>query len=313
MTIGKITRIPLREVWAHEALDFTTWLEQNLEALNEVLDFDLVSAEREQAAGAFWADLVGQDEDGNTIVVENQYERSDHDHLGKVLTYLSAMDARAAVWVVERPRPEHVQAIAWLNESTAADFYLIQLEAIRIGDSSPAPLFTRIVGPSAEVRALGAAKRELSERDKIRRAFWEQLIQHAAERTDLHSRCSAGTASWIQSSSSVPGVKWVYAARLHDMRVELYIDRNEVSETKEVFLALQSRRAEVEKVAGRELNWELREGRRSCKIWHELEGGYLTKPESWNETIQPAVGAMIRLEAALREPLEQVRREVLGR
>ena len=99
MSIGRITRVKLREVWKHEALDFTTWLEDNTDVLNEVLDFNLVSVEREKAAGDFSVDLVGEDEDGQTVIIENQLEKSDHDHLGKVLTYLAAMDARAAVWI----------------------------------------------------------------------------------------------------------------------------------------------------------------------------------------------------------------------
>ena len=97
MSIGKITRVALRDVWKHEAADFTTWLENNIDVLNDVLDFNLSSAEREQSAGAFRVDLVGEHEDGGTVVIENQLEKSDHDHLGKVLTYLAALDAKAAV------------------------------------------------------------------------------------------------------------------------------------------------------------------------------------------------------------------------
>jgi RecB family endonuclease NucS len=78
--VGRIDRLALREVWAHEALDFTTWLEQNIDALNEVLDFEIENVEREQSAGAFSVDLVGVDSAGRRIVIENQLERSDHDH-----------------------------------------------------------------------------------------------------------------------------------------------------------------------------------------------------------------------------------------
>ena len=85
MTIGALSRIPLREVWKHEAADFTTWLEQNVDILNEVLDITIVNAERERSAGAFRVDLVAEDEHGNTVVIENQLEKSDHDHLGKVI------------------------------------------------------------------------------------------------------------------------------------------------------------------------------------------------------------------------------------
>src|SRR4051812_41481425 len=125
--IGKIRRVPLREVWLHEALDFTTWLEQNVDVLNDVLDISLENVEREHAAGSFSVDLVAEDEAGNPVVIENQLEKSNHDHLGKLITYLAAMEAKAAIWIVSEPRPEHTRAIGWLNESSA-DFYLLKVE-----------------------------------------------------------------------------------------------------------------------------------------------------------------------------------------
>src|ERR1700761_2950298 len=114
--------------------------ERNLDALGEVLDFTVDNIERERAAGDFSVDLVAEDQSGDVVVIENQLERSDHDHLGKLVTYVAAMEAKRAIWIVSQPRPEHVTAITWLNESVAADFYLIQVEAIRIGDSPAAPL-----------------------------------------------------------------------------------------------------------------------------------------------------------------------------
>lgn len=144
--IGKIVRRPLREVWKHEALDFTTWLVENIDVLSEALDLPLQDAKREQAAGDFSVDLVAEDDKGNTVVIENQLEKSNHDHLGKLVTYLAALDARVAVWIVSEPRPEHTNAITWLNEFRQANFYLVKAEAISIDKSNPACLFTRFCG-----------------------------------------------------------------------------------------------------------------------------------------------------------------------
>ena len=132
--IGKIARVPLREVWKHEALDFTRWLEENIDVLNEVLDLSLTAAEREQPAGDFNVDLVAEDEAGDPVVIESQLGKSDHGHLGKVLTYLAAVGAKRAIWIVADPRPEHVGAISWLNESSSGFFYLLKVEAIKIGE-----------------------------------------------------------------------------------------------------------------------------------------------------------------------------------
>jgi hypothetical protein len=105
-------------------------------------------------AGSLSVDLVAEEEGGGTVVIENQLENSNPDHLGKPITYTAFTDARAAVWIVLEPRPEHVRAISGIYESAPVEFYLLKIEGIRIGDSTPAPLLTLIVGPSeAEPRS----------------------------------------------------------------------------------------------------------------------------------------------------------------
>src|SRR5215471_19803609 len=129
--IGKIQRIPLREVWKHEAHDFTRWLRENLDVLDDVLDFSLSQAEREQPAGDFSVDIVATDDEGRSVIIENQFGKSDHDHLGKLVTYAASLDAKCAVWIVGDARPEHIQAVASLNESKATAFYMVKLEGVR--------------------------------------------------------------------------------------------------------------------------------------------------------------------------------------
>ena len=109
--IGKIQRARLRDVWPNEAHDFTPWLQENIEELGEVTNLKLSAVEREQSAGSFNVDLVAESDSG-LVVIENQLEKSDHDHLGKVLTYLAQLGANTAIWVVSDPRPEHVTAIS---------------------------------------------------------------------------------------------------------------------------------------------------------------------------------------------------------
>src|SRR3990170_7059097 len=106
--IGKLERVALREVWKNEAHDFTQWIENNVSVLNDALGLNLVNVDREQAAGSFSIDLVAEDGGGGTVIIENQLEKSNHDHLGKLITYLTAMSAKAAIWIVSDPRPEHV-------------------------------------------------------------------------------------------------------------------------------------------------------------------------------------------------------------
>ncbi len=251
--IGRLKRVPLRDVWKHEALDFTTWLEANYDILSEELGIEMVSVEREKSAGAFSVDLVAEDDSGNTVVIENQLEASDHDHLGKLITYLTAMEAQTAIWIVARPRPEHVRAVTWLNESTSASFYLLKVEAVQIGESEPAPLLTLIVGPSDESREIGETKREISERHVLRRQFWAELLEKARTRTSLHANISPGNNNWIGTRSvGKPGLELVYVIRQHDARVELYISRGSgmEAETKAIFDRLHENREDIDRDFG---------------------------------------------------------------
>ncbi|HVM47051.1 MAG TPA: DUF4268 domain-containing protein [Candidatus Acidoferrum sp.] len=300
--IGKIQRVPLREVWKHEALDLTKWLQDNLDVLNDVLEFSLFNAEREQSAGDFSVDLVAEDEDGSLVVIENQLEKSDHAHLGKLITYLTLIGAKKALWIVGEPRPEHVAAITWLNESSSAAFYLLKIEGIRINDSAPAPLLTLIVGPSEEGREVGEAKKELAERYDLRHRFWAGLLERAKNRTKLHAHISPGQYSWIGAGSGRRGLGFNYAVRKHEAKVELYIDRGKDSgeENKSIFDSLHSQKEAIEKEFGGPLDWQRLEGKRACRIMKLISVGGYRDEVKWNQTQDAMIDAMIRLEKALK-------------
>ena len=308
--IGKIERLPLREVWKHEALDFTTWLENNIDILNESLDLNLSNAEREREAGAFSVDLVAEDDKGNPVVIENQLEKSNHEHLGKLITYLTAIGAKTAVWIVSDPRPEHVNAVSWLNESSSASFYLIKVEAIRIGHSEPAPLLTLIVGPSEEARGVGKTKKEMAERYAIRKKFWTQLLDLARAKTKLHTNISPSEYSWVGTGAGLRGLGFNYTVTKHVAAVELYIDRGKdrEEENKSIFEQLAKAKEEVEQSFGDKLEWQQLEGKRACRIKKQIGlGGYRTDGGKWPEIHEAMVDAMIRLEKALRPHIKRIR------
>lgn len=304
--VQKIKRIPLREAFRHEALDFTKWLQENLDVVNEVTGLSLSSAEREKAAGDFNVDLVAEDEGGGKVIIENQLERSNHDHLGKVITYLVAMEARAAIWIVSDPRPEHVSAITWLNESSSSSFYLLKLEAIKIGDSAPAPLLTLIVGPSEETKAIGRAKQEFSERHDIRRRFWTQFLEYAKTRSKLHGAITPSKYHWIGAGSGKGGITYNYVVLENETAAELYIDRGKdgEQENKAIFDSLFSKKAEIEKAFGEALEWQRLDNKRASRIKKEISVGGLSDESKWPEVNRATVDAMIRLEKALKPHMQ---------
>ena len=308
--IGKIERVPLREVWKREALDFTTWLEDNIDILNENLDINLSNAEREKAAGTFSVDLVAEDDKGNPVVIENQLEKSNHDHLGKLITYLTAIGAKTAIWIVADPRPEHINAISWLNESSSASFYLIKVEAVRIGGSEPAPLLTLIVGPSEEAIGVGKTKKEMAERYAIRKKFWTQLLDHAKTKTKLHANISPGEHNWIGTGTGVRGLGLNYTVTKHTSVVELYIDlgKDKEEENKAVFDQLAAKKEGIEQAFGDKLEWQQLEGKRACRIRKQFTlGGYRDDEEKWPQIHEAMVDAMIRLEKALKPYIKAIK------
>ncbi len=301
--IGKIKRVPLRDVWKHEALDFTRWLQENIDILNELIDLNLSNPEREQSAGSFNIDIVAEDESGTPVIIENQLEKSDHDHLGKLVTYLVAMGARAAIWIVSHPRPEHIAAITWLNESSSANFYLLKVEAIQIGDSLPAPLLTVIVGPSEEGKEVGRAKQEIAERYIIRERFWTLLLNLAKQKTKLHANISPTQHNWLGTSAGKQGIGYNYSIRKNEGQVELYIDRGKEKgeENKEIFEQIFKNKEDIENIFGEALDWEGLEGKRACRISKRISvGGYRDEEEKWPRVHEAMVDSMIRLEKSLK-------------
>ena len=131
--LGRIETVPVRDVWPHEALDFTKWLarEENLAQLGEACSIDLEPIETESSVGAFSVDILAQESGtGRKVVIENQLEETNHDHLGKIITYAAGKAAEIVVWVVARARDEHRQAVEWLNSHTddECSFFLVEIE-----------------------------------------------------------------------------------------------------------------------------------------------------------------------------------------
>ena len=308
--IASIQRVALREVWKHEAKDFTTWLQDNLDCLNDIINIQLTSAEREQSAGSFSIDLVAEDESGNTVIIENQLEKSNHDHLGKLLTYLTSMNAKAAIWIVADARPEHINAINWLNESANADFYLIKIEAIKIEKSLAAPLFTLIVGPTEESKVLGNTKKSLGQRGELRKRFWTSLLNEAKNHTKLFSSISPGQYGYIGTSAGKRGLSYVFVLLQHTAWVELYIDKGADADVinKKIFDSLYAKKNKIHKEFGNKLEWQRLDNRRACRIRFSYNKiGWKDEETKWPTLQMKLVKSMIALDKAFKPEFKTIK------
>lgn len=308
--IGRLTSVPLQQVWDHEAHDFTVWLQSNLDVLNEHLDFQLVTAEREQSTGSFYVDLVAEDSHGNTVVIENQLERTDHDHLGKLLTYLAAFEADTAIWIASEPRAEHIKAVAWLNDSSSASFYLFRVEAVQIGDSPPAPLVTPIVGPTVEGKRVASQKKEKSEITNTRYSYWSALLEVSASKTRLFSGLSPARGPYMQTTAGAAGLSYSYWVNKVGARIQLWIDKGKDHGdlNNSIFEQLAANREQIDDAAGAPLTWDSMPDARSAKIVRELPGspGYSASPEEWASLMPAMVDAMDSFRVALEPHIKSL-------
>lgn len=171
----------LRSIWPNEAKDFTPWLANNLAYVGNILDMDLELVEMESKVGGYSADILAKDENSEALVViENQLEDSNHDHLGKLITYASGKKAKAIVWIVKNAREEHRQAIDWLNENTSAEigFYLLEIELWKIGKSKPALKFNVVESPNEWAKIVKPSP-EFSDTKVLQLEYWQAFNDYA--------------------------------------------------------------------------------------------------------------------------------------
>ena len=303
--VGRLEAVKnLREVWAKEAKDFTTWLANNLDLLSEQLGLKLTLLESEKSVGPFAADILAEDQVGH-VVIENQLERTDHDHLGKLITYLSNLDAKTAIWITSDPRPEHVRAIEYLNEVAPEDtnFYLVQIKAFKIGDSQPAPYFNIVAGPSNEVKSRGKIIKQFAEKDQKRLEFFTQLLELSNSKTTLFKNVSpAGYQSWANAGAGKAGLAWAYVIRRNDGEAQLFLCSDAQTNIKR-FNSLRGKREEIEAAFGEPLKWDIKENRKQHYIRSLSRIGGIENEDQWPAIQNDLVNRMIHLEKALRPHL----------
>ncbi|MCM1986948.1 DUF4268 domain-containing protein [Methanococcoides seepicolus] len=310
MTIGKIEKVPLRNMWENEAHNFTPWLADNIDILGDAIGMNLSFIEREKKNGSFSLDILAEDNSGNKVIIENQLEKSDHDHLGKLLTYLTGLEAKTAIWVCSEARQEHIQVIEWLNENTydGIQFYLVRLEGLKIGESIPAPYFSVVCAPSEIAKDIGREKEEDSKRHKLRLEFWELLLAKSKVQTQLHGNISPSRDNWISAGAGKSGLSYTYSITMNSASVEFSIDGGKDAEelNKQRFNELYQHKDVIENSFGEALIWDCVEGRKSCRIKLELNKYGLKDKDNWDTLQTNMIDAMIRLEKAMCDEIKML-------
>ena len=257
--VSKLTPVKIRDIWKNEARDFTPWLVEHIERLNEDIGLNIQDPRSEEKLVNFSVDIVGEDSLGK-VIIENQFSKSDHDHLGKLITYLSNIEnTKKAIWIVEETKPEHKNAIEWLNENAGTcDFYLIRIRVYTIDKSTPAVQFDLISGPDEHTKEVGKVIREDHVRYKHRFKFWSIFLDKVNKETAIFQNISPTKSYWVSATSGVRGISYGLSLLKSTAFAYLYIDKyveNRQKINKEIFNELYKNKEEIENNFGSELEW----------------------------------------------------------
>lgn len=282
--LGKIEKIDdLRTIWKHEARDFSKWLsqEENIEMLSEAVGINIVPEENESPVGNFSVDIFATEEGtGRKIIIENPLEDTNHDHLGKIITYASGKGAEVIIWIVKRARDEHKQAIEWLNQHTDENvgFFLIEIELWKINDSLPAPMFKIVERPNDWSKTIKSAQ-GLSETKLLQLNFWEAFSEYAFKKSEfsaIFNKRKAHPQHWysLAFGKSQYSISFFTNTQNNTIGVELYISGN-----KERYNNLLSQKELIEKELNMSLEWK--EAAKDCAIRARSKGNIKKDEKSW--------------------------------
>jgi hypothetical protein len=275
LELGRLQQIDPRDVWQHEAHDFTPWLLENADVLADALGIDIELSAAEHPVGGFNLDLVGRDLTNNCVlIVENQLTTTDHGHLGQLVTYAAGTDARTIVWVSPMFREEHRQALDFLNDLGGEDtrFFGVEISVVKIGPSAPAPLIRLRAQPNdwhAQVTAATRTTAQQAGKAPLYREFWTRFLERVkVENPSWTNATKPQISNWFAMACPFKGGSYYSSsfAAGGKLRTELYIDFGDEDQNRSVFEQLAERRSALEEVYGGPLSWEDLPGKRACRV-----------------------------------------------
>jgi hypothetical protein len=286
--ISKIKQIDLRKAWSHEATDFTNWLaeEENLILLSDEIGIDIKLLQTEASVGKFNVDILAEEDNtGRKIIIENQLEITNHDHLGKIITYASGYDAEVIIWIVKDVRDEHKQAIDWLNEHTDEDiyFFAIKMELWQIDDSPYAPKFQIISKPNDWAKAVkaSAVKNSLTETKILQLDYWNKFSENLKENSKILKARKPRPQHWydLGIGSFDAHIALTMNSRENQIACEVYIN-----EDKDLYYFLEKRKDIIEKELNCKLVWMPLENKKASRIKIIREAD-LAEQEKWDDYV----------------------------
>jgi hypothetical protein len=308
--LSKLERVPLREAWKHEANDFTPWMaeEENLNTLADALGLsELALVATEHWVGEFKLDILctsGEEQ----VIIENQLEKTNHTHLGQILTYAAGTGARKVIWVAESFRPEHVAALDFLNQNTTDDlnFFAVEVELWRIGDSPMAPKFEVVAKPNewsktGREQAKVAAHASPAKQRQLR--LWQALVDKVATEAPQIKPQKPQPHHWLTISIGRAGFNLNPTANHRDDRlgVEVYVHH---ADSKKMYQALLVQKSSIEQQLGFELDWQELPDAHACRIATWRQDSPLEDEAQWPQYLEWFVQRIVKMNAVFRPVIQ---------
>jgi len=288
-SLGRLEKVELREAWLSESGEFTPWLaqEDNLSLLGETIGIELELEAQEKDVGPFRADILCKDTATDSwVLIENQLERTDHNHLGQLLTYAAGLNAVTIVWIARRFTDEHRAALDWLNEHTDEKINLfgLEVELWRIGDSPVAPKFNVICQAndwSRTVQKAATGADGISENRQGQLNFWTAFREYLEGRGSVIRCQKPFPQHWMNHPLGRSGIHLTSIASLWnsetglkgpELRAELYLEN---PNAKQDFAALEKQKDVIEKALGFPMKWHNPEDKKACRLSIRRDADFL--------------------------------------
>jgi len=266
--LSKIKEVDIKKVFDSE-LSFTHWLKNNIDQLSDIVGIEIENIEKGQGVGDFISDLIASEVNSeNKIIIENQLKQTDHDHLGKIITYASGIGAKYIIWISKKIREEHQKALEWLNENNSNNlsFFGIELEVIQIDNSKPAINFKLIIEPNAWGREIKQTSEQIDERHKKYLLFYTRLVAEYEKIKPEWSHLTPRPDSWTGFGAGKSGFNFNWAFRGNNrFDMELFIDTGDQEEIKSYFSELKKYQKAINRRIPK-LSWEELPERRASRI-----------------------------------------------
>ena len=314
--LGTLDSVDLREVWQNEAADFTPWLAKNLNSLGDALqmEIDTEDVNTEVSVGKYSADILCRDSSDNSrIVIENQFGSTNHDHLGKLLTYASGLDSdpplRSVIWISETFNDEHRSTLDWLNRISHDEirFFGVTIELLKIEGSKPAPRFNIVVSPNDWTKTVRASSSgEVSDLKQQYQQFWIALNEHLASAATRLKPRSPQPRSYFKFPIGKSG--FALCCVLSQQKKKLHVVLEIKGENPDYhFNLLKQQKSAIEEKVGSPLNWRKTKGR-ACQISLIKSGNPVNKSDRENQ-IKWMAQTLNKFDTAFRDRVQNLTTE----